>query len=239
MTSEDQAFYEDNCQGQYIARCSNTVSRDWLKRKERDAERKISDDAKRQHMAEERRTQQRLNFQEMAANLKDCETQGAHKEARNISKPRCNSTYCTRNGLGCEMVTDDRRASILSTFYGLVSLCDQRLWILRHIKSRKTSTSKENSRKTRTVAFFLLLDDNGGTVRVCRFLFLNTINVTDRQVSTVLIKTSSTGAVEQEKEEVVWLAKLLEMSESVEDYHKARIRLNVPIMKFIREKKKK
>ncbi|KAK6169368.1 hypothetical protein SNE40_020436 [Patella caerulea] len=80
---------------------------------------------------------------------------GVEKPAKKILKQRCNSNKCSKKGLGCELITEDRRNVILSSFYDQVSLTEQRNWLSRHIKSSKPSTAKENSRKTRTLSYYL------------------------------------------------------------------------------------
>ena len=48
MTAEDEAFYQDNCKGAYIATCKATVSAEWLKSEKRRIQRQDSDDRKRE-----------------------------------------------------------------------------------------------------------------------------------------------------------------------------------------------
>ena len=50
MTAEDEAFYQDNCKGAYIATCKATVSAEWLKSEKRRMQRQDSDDRKRETM---------------------------------------------------------------------------------------------------------------------------------------------------------------------------------------------
>ncbi|KAK6169369.1 hypothetical protein SNE40_020437 [Patella caerulea] len=45
----------------------------------------------------------------------------------------------------------------------------------------------------------LPIDENGDTVRVCHVMFVNTVNVSDRMINTVILKTNAGGTVEGEK----------------------------------------
>ena len=119
-------------------------------------------------------------------------------QGRHTPKPRCNSTYCSKRGFGCELVSEERRLNILRTYYNLSSLQEQRSWLARHLTSTTPTFHTENSRKSRTMSYFLPIDEKGDTVRVCHSLFINTLLVTDRQVGTVISKLTEVGTVRPE-----------------------------------------
>ena len=50
-----------------------------------------------------------------------------------------------------------------------------------------------DSRKTRSIEYYLPSDVSGDVVRVCRVMFLNTVNVAERQVHTTLKEQTTTG----------------------------------------------
>ena len=99
---------------------------------------------------------------------------------------------------GCQLISDDRRSEIHKAYYGLTSLQDQRKWPARHLTSSTPSSTKEMSRKSTTISYFLPVDDKGDVVRVCRVLFTNTLRVTDRQIRTVISKIDKTGVISPE-----------------------------------------
>ena len=126
------------------------------------------------------------------------EKSGKIFQERHTPKPRCNSTYCSKKGFGCELLSEERCLNILRTYYSLSSLQEQRNWLARHLTSTTPTFHKENSRKSCTISYFLPIDEKGDTVRVCRSLFTNTLQVTDRQVRTVISKLTEVGIVRPE-----------------------------------------
>ena len=50
MTKEDEAFYEDNCKGEYKATCSDFVSRKWEKSSKRSIKRGESENQKKEEI---------------------------------------------------------------------------------------------------------------------------------------------------------------------------------------------
>ena len=123
------------------------------------------------------------------------EKSGKIFQERHTPKPHCNSTYCSKKGFGCELLSEERCLNILRTYYSLSSLQEQRSWLARHLTSTTPTFHKENSRKSCTISYFLPIDEKGDTVRVCRSLFTNTLQVTDRQVRTVISKLTEVGIV--------------------------------------------
>ena len=117
-------------------------------------------------------------------------------EARNTLKDRCNSRVCELRGLSCGEITEIQRQKINDDYYHMETLSDQRNWLSRHIKA-KALDNDPASRKSRSVEYYLPRDSNAN-VCVCRVMFLNTLNIAERQVRTVLDKTTTTGVLEKE-----------------------------------------
>ena len=65
MITEDHSFYEDNCHGQYISKCSTTVPRNWLKQRKRVEERTRSDESKQKETEEAKNMQKELDRMEL------------------------------------------------------------------------------------------------------------------------------------------------------------------------------
>ncbi|KAK6175725.1 hypothetical protein SNE40_014118 [Patella caerulea] len=124
---------------------------------------------------------------------------GRHVDARNMLKPRCTSRLCGSRGFACELISDERRVEINKAYYSLGHLKDQRHWISRHVNSKEIRMKLESGRKSKKNDYYLPFDDNNDRVRVCRITFLNTVNVAERQVRTVLSKTDSNGVMEPER----------------------------------------
>lgn len=118
--------------------------------------------------------------------------------ARRKLKARC-SSRCTDRGLRCDTISEDQRNKILNGFYDLENVEMQREWISRHIvvKDPKYGRLKGVSRKSKTLAYFLPTTDSRH-IPVCRVMFLNTLNTTDRQIRTTLAKTSEDGSLQKE-----------------------------------------
>ena len=57
---------------------------------------------------------------------------------------------------------------------------------------------RKSNRKKRTLHYFLLTE-SGHQLRVFKVLFLNTLNISERQIRTVVLKITTTGAVESER----------------------------------------
>ena len=59
MTSEDEKFYTNNCHGNYIFKCRDSVSAKWVKSEKRRLERQESIDRKEQLMGMEQEEEDR------------------------------------------------------------------------------------------------------------------------------------------------------------------------------------
>ena len=101
-------------------------------------------------------------------------------------------------GKGCPSVDEERRQDINRSYYNMSSLEEQRQWISRHVKSKEPNMAGGDSRKTRSIEYYLPSDVSGDVVRVCRVMFLNTVNVAERQVRTTLEKLTTTGNLQPE-----------------------------------------
>lgn len=118
--------------------------------------------------------------------------------ARRQLKARCNGGICDKRGLQCTNISDECRQSIIDSFYDLGNLTKQREWIRAHISATEPSYArKDKSRKGRTILYHLPGTENE-RLPVCRVLFLKTLGINDRQVRTVLSKTTDTGVMEKE-----------------------------------------
>ncbi|KAK6195770.1 hypothetical protein SNE40_001127 [Patella caerulea] len=66
MTSEDEAFYKDNCHGDYVGTCTKTVPRNWAKQQKRNEERDYAQQKKRSaEMEREYMEQELLSLEEI------------------------------------------------------------------------------------------------------------------------------------------------------------------------------
>lgn len=111
-------------------------------------------------------------------------------------RPRCNPEKCKSKQ--CKMVTDDQRQKIFDAFYGTKSLQLQREFIVRHVATKdikRKRTSKENSRRTRTLLYNLPIDNHGRVISVCKTIFLNTLGISEKTVRTALNKRTEEGLV--------------------------------------------
>ncbi|KAK6194847.1 hypothetical protein SNE40_000387 [Patella caerulea] len=74
MTREDDEFYQDNCHGPYVATCTATVPKNWLKQKRRVEGRMKSEELKRRDMENEWILQRELDSIELMDCIKqNCE----------------------------------------------------------------------------------------------------------------------------------------------------------------------
>ena len=78
-------------------------------------------------------------------------------------------------GMGCPSVDEERRRDINRYYYNMGSLEEQRQWISRHVKSMEPKMAGADSRKTRSIEYYLPSDVSGDVVRVFRVTFLNTL----------------------------------------------------------------
>ena len=131
----------------------------------------------------------------------ESERSGRIIASRRTLKTRCNSEKCARL-FNCHAFSDLERMNILAAYYDLEKLEAQRQFILRHIDVSVPKTSGGyyggESRKKRSIHYFLP-KGNGQKKEVCRIMFLNTLNIAERQVRTVINKVTIMGTLEPEK----------------------------------------
>lgn len=91
-------------------------------------------------------------------------------------------------------MTEEQREIIVNGFYDSGNVENQREWISRNVevKDPKYARLRKDSRKSRTFDYFLPTADCR-KVQVCREMFLNTLNISDRQIRTTVEKLSSDG----------------------------------------------
>ena len=120
-------------------------------------------------------------------------------QARNILKSKCEGHICAQKGFSCYEIDDDQRQAIINCFYGLGSLMEQRQWISRHIRTEQLQNAAV-SRKTKRIEYYLprTSDQKNSVAQVCRIMFLNTLNIAERQIRTVIDKTTATGDLGKE-----------------------------------------
>lgn len=114
--------------------------------------------------------------------------------------PPCNSAWCKKGGRQCDKFSEKNRELIFQDFYKLDSLHIQREFIARHIKQQPkkcSTTEKFDSRRKFTNFFFLPLD--GSKIKVCRYLFINTLGISEKTVRTTLEKIQDTGVIKKDQ----------------------------------------
>ena len=127
---------------------------------------------------------------------------GNLQQARNALKEQCNTSKCSNLNLECQELNEAKRFEILTAFRNLKNLASQRTWISNHITIEIPKVSKDGSRKKRNINYFLPIMANeeiSVKLKVCRTMFLNTLNIPERQVRTVLEKIDENGVLEEEK----------------------------------------
>lgn len=103
-------------------------------------------------------------------------------------------------GLQCDKISDRERENIVFSYYEMGDLEKQRQWIAKHVDSKPVDKQKKlNSRKKRTVTYYLPIGEGLNKVKVCRKMFLNSVGISERQVRTVLQKSDANGVIEEEK----------------------------------------
>ena len=115
-----------------------------------------------------------------------------------ILKQRCNSQRCMVKS--CNFITEKERHSIFHAFYGTKSLHLQREFIVRHVNIKRVKrrrTPKGDSRRTRTLEYFLPRDS--GSVPVCKTMFLNTLAISEKVMRTAVNKRTSDGVILPDK----------------------------------------
>ena len=66
------------------------------------------------------------------------------KPARNVLKPRCESAVCRKRELSCSVISDERRTSIIASYFQLRSLEEQRQWIRGFVTSSTPITAGQS-----------------------------------------------------------------------------------------------
>ena len=126
------------------------------------------------------------------------EKSGRLMPARSV-RGRCASDQCHKRGLHCDEIGKERQEALLSSYYSMVSLSEQRHWIRQHIKSSTCQASRvENSKRQMTNVYYLP-DEEGNELEVCQSMFLSTLDISQKQVRTVLSKTSVDGVLDGER----------------------------------------
>lgn len=119
---------------------------------------------------------------------------------RNCVKPRCNSVGCTRLGRKCSSFSEEERQAINQAFYATGSLQLQREYIVRFLQQKdvkQRTVKKHVSRRTTSLYYHLPKDTM--SMPVCKTMFLNTLNISEKTMRTALSKRQSTGTVEKDK----------------------------------------
>lgn len=117
------------------------------------------------------------------------------KDARKI-KPPCSE----RCKLKCqEKLTEQDREAFFQDFWGLKDINRQRDFISRHMtpiqrKYRYTTTQK--GRQLNNAFYFTKM---GQQIRICKTFFMNTLDINNRVIQTVVKKRKDTGLVEEDK----------------------------------------
>ena len=126
------------------------------------------------------------------------EKTGVDKPAKQV-KSRCgNSASCAKKKFQCHSFDEGRREDILIAYYSLADLQTQRTWLNNHLATDAPHRVRSNlPRKSRTIQYFLP-DVNGNRIPVCRVMFLHTLDVSEKQVRTVIGKTDINGIVKPE-----------------------------------------
>ncbi|CAH0550293.1 unnamed protein product [Brassicogethes aeneus] len=114
--------------------------------------------------------------------------------------PACNAEWCKKGGRECRKFSEEIRQAIFSDFYNLADLQLQREFIVRFVEQtpKKSNTKPDdNSRRTYTKTFFLPC--NGERSKVCRKMFINTLDIGEKRLRNTVKKNQSTGVVEKDK----------------------------------------
>lgn len=96
-------------------------------------------------------------------------------------------------------IKEDERYNLFKAYWGLSNLELQRAFIrscMMEVQPRYRYSNAQNPRLPNN-AFYFTLD--GKKIRVCKLFFINTLDITDRQLRTVKSKTNSHGIVEPER----------------------------------------
>ena len=123
---------------------------------------------------------------------------GKEIPARKVLKPRCTSKRCSANGYHCETFDETMRQNILNSYYEIGDLHKQRQWIQGHVKDTTPTHrhSAKHPRKKTSISYFLTKGE--AMLRVCKVMFLNTVGISERQVSTTIKKKDQFGVLRKE-----------------------------------------
>ena len=97
-------------------------------------------------------------------------------------------------------ITDDERAQIFHTFWKMGCLTQQRQYVCNTVQKneeKKPAITKPGSRRSSTYEYFLQIQEKN--VKVCKKIFLDTLDISDRFVATALTKQNSLGTCDAEK----------------------------------------
>lgn len=146
----------------------------------------------------------KINKQKLAKSLRNLGKEYVSLKGKTVKsksiKLRCKEDTCKKLGRLCSTIKDCQRCQIFNNYYALGDINRQREFIRHHteVADTKQKTSKsEVSRRQKTVCYFFTV--NSVRVPVCKTFFINTLDISDRVVRTVLEKTSSLGVVEIDK----------------------------------------
>lgn len=108
-------------------------------------------------------------------------TDGRIQAAKTVKRKDCKCMYKCRSKLTAE---DQER--IKAQYYSR-SYVEKNHFITTAVKSVEKRTTKVNSRRKRTLAYYLL-DSSGNEVQVCRSFFLGTLDISERRIFYTLKK---------------------------------------------------
>lgn len=106
-------------------------------------------------------------------------TYEAKKEARRMKK-RCGCTKKAQNLLKCTEVTDDQRKHIFNYFWSKLTWGERKVFVDNTVTAAPTQRHRDrkngmSSRRSQTLLYYLKIEDTN--VRVCRTMYLNTLNL--------------------------------------------------------------
>lgn len=113
--------------------------------------------------------------------------------ARSMKEP------CTCLMKCSEKIDETCRKEIFNSFWQLGSIELQRMFIkscMMEIQPKYKYTNAEKPRAPNNAFFFSI---GGSKIRVCKKYFINTLDITDRQIRTVKAKSNSTGFLDAEQ----------------------------------------
>ena len=120
------------------------------------------------------------------------------KSERKVLSRCSNPAYCKQRNFMCHRITQTRRHALIKSYYSMATLRDQRQWLSKHVMQTSPTLSRITpSRKSRTLQYYLP-SVNGQHLRVRRQMFLNTLNVSEKHMRTVLKKLSREGELEKD-----------------------------------------